>query len=209
MPAEAPPSSAARASSSGAARTAASPARRAAGAAVARHDERRFDGFPCMVALPFADRNLEQIYQSERLSFGASSVLLREMVENVAKMHEKGLVHGDIKPGNILIDSQGRARVADFGVARTVSSTLGAGKRSSIGGGGARGTPGYMAPEVLRGASPEKPSDVFSFAMLVSMLLTGDAPFGHLLNPTLNANPGQIILGATQITRDNRKLLFL
>ena len=67
-------------------------------AAVARHDDRRFDGFPCMVALPFADRNLEQIYQSERLSFGASSVLLREMVENVAKMHEKGLVHGDIKP---------------------------------------------------------------------------------------------------------------
>ena len=67
-------------------------------AAVARHDDRRFDGFPCMVALPFADRNLEQIYQSERLSFGASTVLLREMVENVAKMHEKGLVHGDIKP---------------------------------------------------------------------------------------------------------------
>ena len=67
-------------------------------AAVARHDDRRFDGFPCMVALPFADRNLEQIYQSERLSFGASSVLLREIVENVAKMHEKGLVHGDIKP---------------------------------------------------------------------------------------------------------------
>ena len=103
--------------------------------------------------------------------------------EALAYLHYKRVVHGDIKPGNILIDSQGRARVADFGVARTVSSTLGASKRSSIGGGGARGTPGYMAPEVLRGASPKKPSDVFSFAMLVSMLLTGDAPFGHLQDP--------------------------
>jgi len=78
--------------------------------------------------------------------------------------HEAGVIHRDLKPSNILVDSSGRARVMDFGIA----ARLGDGHDSSI-----VGTPGYMSPEAARGEAPSPGMDVFAAGAMLGEMLTG------------------------------------
>ncbi len=79
--------------------------------------------------------------------------------------HESGIVHRDLKPSNILIDTSGRARVMDFGIAvKTNDSTQ---KNQIV------GTPGYLSPEAAEGLAPTPAMDVFSTALVLAELLVG------------------------------------
>ncbi len=79
-----------------------------------------------------------------------------QVADALGAVHEAGIVHGDIKPGNVLITDDGVAKITDFGVSRATWDT------TSTGGGTVAGTPGYFAPEVARGGDPTPASDVFS-----------------------------------------------
>ncbi|GAA4858150.1 protein kinase domain-containing protein [Actinomycetospora straminea] len=79
-----------------------------------------------------------------------------QVADALGAVHEAGIVHGDIKPGNVLITDDGVAKITDFGVSRASWDT------TSTGGGMVAGTPGYFAPEVARGGDPSPASDVFS-----------------------------------------------
>lgn len=89
----------------------------------------------------------------------------REAGAGLAAGHAAGVVHGDFKPANVLIDGAGRARVGDFGLARVgeLRSPPGA----------PTGTPGFMAPEVEAGAPPEAASDQYSFCRALASALEG------------------------------------
>ncbi len=99
--------------------------------------------------------------------------------------HEAGLVHGDFKPGNVLLGADGRAKVVDFGLARRHGTAIAAtGTASAVPlsdvrtvDGLVRGTPAYMAPEQLRGGALDARTDVFAFCVALWWALMGHHPF--------------------------------
>jgi serine/threonine protein kinase len=93
-------------------------------------------------------------------------------------VHEKGVVHGDIKPGNVLVTTSGIAKLTDFGVSRTVWGEI-----TLTSTGPVMGTPAYLAPEVMDGRQPTSASDVFSLGATLFAAVEGDPPFGSGENP--------------------------
>ncbi len=100
--------------------------------------------------------------------------LVLEVAEAIHHAHQRGVLHRDIKPGNVLIDSEGRAHVADFGLAKVAGRNMGA-TRS----GGIVGSPSYMAPEQAAGnrAAISTATDVYGIGSVLYALLAGRPPF--------------------------------
>jgi len=94
-----------------------------------------------------------------------------QMAEGLHKAHQAGIVHRDLKPSNILVDSDGRARILDFGLA----TLRGAEKLTQTG--STLGTAHYMSPEQAQGQQVGPESDVFSFGSLLYEMLSGHLPF--------------------------------
>jgi len=107
----------------------------------------------------------------------------------LAAAHRAGIVHGDFKPQNVLIDGEGRARVADFGLARPIAMVPARPTRELA------GTPAYMAPELLDGAGADTRSDQFSFCVALYQALCGRLPFSgadpRALRDAMRASPSR------------------
>jgi len=122
------------------------------------------------------------IEEAERgLSLDRLLDLAMQMVDAVRAAHERGVIHRDVKPGNMMITGEGRLKVLDFGMAKpakqpSVSSTDTT--RETISQGGSlEGTLPYMAPEQVRGQPPDHRSDLFSLGVVLYEMATGVRPF--------------------------------
>jgi len=146
------------------------------------HEVATLDGMPVIVSDFIEGTPLREVLRQRRLSFRETAALMADMAEAVDYAHTMGLVHRDLKPGNILIETPNeegaagplRAWVVDFGLALReeveVTLTLD---------GQIIGTPAYMSPEQAAGQSHrvDGRSDVYSLGVIFYELLTGELPF--------------------------------
>ena len=124
------------------------------------------------VVMEFVDGStLSQLASGQRLSEDLAIHYGRQIAGALAYAHEHNVIHCDVKPGNVMITTGGAVKVLDFGIARQIES-----KRATTTG-SIKGTPPYMAPEVLLGAPASKQSDVFGLGVLMYELLAGRRPY--------------------------------
>jgi serine/threonine-protein kinase len=107
----------------------------------------------------------------EALSIG------RQVAEAVSAAHEKGVVHRDLKPGNIKLTPEGKVKVLDFGLAKAVIGQASEKPTTVTQPGRVIGTPAYMSPEQACGKPTDKRSDIWSFGCIMYEMLTGHPPF--------------------------------
>ncbi len=130
------------------------------------------------LALEYVEgQTLRALMRETKLAPERVAELIRCVVEALNYAHAQGVIHRDIKPENLLIDGEGRVRIADFGLARL---TLEGDRELSITGTGhALGTPHYMAPEQLEAPEAvDERCDLFAIGVLWFELLTGSLPLG-------------------------------
>jgi len=126
--------------------------------------------------------NLRQLERSRRLSPEEAFAIVPKICEALQFAHDEGIVHRDIKPENILVDSKGRVKIADFGIAKLV------GRKEDITLTGAQhtlGTPHYMAPEQID--TPTKVdhrADIYALGVVFYEMLTGELPMGRFEPPS-------------------------
>jgi len=111
------------------------------------------------------------IRRSRQLVVGTAIFIAKQICEGLAEAHRAGVVHRDLKPGNIMIDREGNAKIMDFGIARSISV------KGITGAGVMIGTPEYMSPEQVEGKEVDKRSDIYSLGIVLYEMLTGQVPF--------------------------------
>lgn len=117
----------------------------------------------------------------DRLPGREIASIASQIADAIDYAHSRGVIHRDIKPGNILFesDSFGRIALCDFGIA----AILGAVERDVTAVGEFTGSPGYLAPELLREGSPGYESDIYSFGIVVFEMIAGTLPFDEYQHP--------------------------
>ncbi|MBV9949027.1 MAG: serine/threonine protein kinase [Myxococcales bacterium] len=122
---------------------------------------------------------------TNRITIRGALAIVQQIAEGLAELHSRGVVHGDLKPENVMLTEQGAVTLLDFGLARRHSvpdAGANRGGRSaapaSRSASGFSGTPGYMAPERFDGRPLDPRVDVFALGAVVCELLAGTTPFG-------------------------------
>jgi serine/threonine-protein kinase len=139
---------------------------------VALYDYGDSEGRPFMVLECLAGGSLEERLADDRpVADDETRRIAGDVAAGLAHAHERGLVHRDLKPANILFDTEGRAKIADFGIARM----RGTGTLTETG--TVLGTASYLSPEQAAGEPAGPASDVYSFGVILFRLLTGRLPF--------------------------------
>jgi hypothetical protein len=111
-----------------------------------------------------------------------------QVCEALAFAHQRGVVHGDVKPANVLVEPSGTVKLGDFGTARLVDAPA----RGLV-----AGTRAYMAPEALDGAPPDPRMDVFALGVVLHEMLTGSRPRDG--RPSVNGRLGKVLERALAI----------
>ncbi|WP_414937951.1 protein kinase domain-containing protein [Amycolatopsis sp. cmx-11-51] len=134
-------------------------------------------GDPCLVMEYLNGPSLSAIISDEgTLPLGRVAKIGEQVASALVAAHRAGIVHRDVKPGNILIDESGTAKITDFGISRA------AGDMTLTQTGLIGGTPAYLAPELARGSDPVPSSDVFALGATLYQAIEGQTPYGNSSN---------------------------
>jgi len=122
------------------------------------------------LVMEFVDgQPLDRILEKGTVPFPRACAWIGDIAAALGVAHRKGVIHGDVKPANILVTADGKVKLSDFGMARLASR--------DTAGGPLLGTPAYWCPEQIMGRPQDARSDIFSLGGVLYELLTGESPF--------------------------------
>jgi WD40 repeat protein/predicted Ser/Thr protein kinase len=136
------------------------------------HQVGELDGEPCIVMELIAGPTLAELVREHPLAPRVAARYLRLVAEAIAHAHAEGVLHRDLKPANILLDDRDQPRVTDFGLARQLDTPSDLTRTGEL-----LGSPGYLAPEQIRGESSGAPADLYALGAVLYQLLTARPPF--------------------------------
>lgn len=116
-------------------------------------------------------QDLASILEERKFTPEETVKILRQVCAALEAAHQEGVIHRDLKPQNIMIESTGRVVVMDFGLARSMEAT------GMTQAGALMGTPAYMSPEQAKGMPADERSDIFAVGIIFYQMLTGEVPF--------------------------------
>ena len=150
---------------------------------VAVHDFGQTDGLYYFL-MEFVDGvNLRRLLDTGKLAPEAALAIVPQICEALQYAHDHGVVHRDIKPENVLLDKEGRVKIADFGIAKLVGRE--AKDLSLTGEGQIVGTPQYMAPEQIEHPlQVDHRADLYALGVVFYQMLTGELPLGRFAPPS-------------------------
>jgi TolB-like protein/tRNA A-37 threonylcarbamoyl transferase component Bud32/Flp pilus assembly protein TadD len=168
------------------------------------HEVGERDG-SCYFSMKFIEGGqLDEVVRRTPMSIRQAAELIARVARTVYYAHEHGILHRDIKPGNILLDAKGEPHLTDFGLARLVESESSVTQTLDV-----LGTPSYMAPEQAVGnnAAVSNATDVYGLGAVLYQLLTGQPPFAggatyETIKLLLDTEPRQPRLLNPKIDRD-------
>jgi serine/threonine protein kinase, bacterial len=129
------------------------------------------DGLPWLAMPLLRGGSLATVLRSGALEPVATARLAEDLAGGLDALHRAGIVHRDVKPSNVLLDEEGVAHLADFGLAKGTDWTL------LTQGGELLGTPHYVAPELISGADAGPASDIYALGCVLWEASTGAPPF--------------------------------
>jgi serine/threonine protein kinase len=143
-------------------------------------------GIPFLVMEYVAGKTLEDHLDPSVLPLQRACAWAADLAGALALAHRAGIIHGDVKPGNILVTAENKVKLGDFGIARFASQSSGSGNL--------RGTPAYLAPEQIQGEPQDPRSDQFALGIVLYQMVCGVKPFdgsslGAVCAQILNAEP--------------------
>jgi tRNA A-37 threonylcarbamoyl transferase component Bud32 len=150
---------------------------------VAVHDFGESDGLYYLIMEYVDGANLRHVLQEGRMKPAEALAVIPQICDALQYAHEEGVVHRDIKPENILLDSKGRVKIADFGLAKLLNRPRAA--FTLTGSQQVMGTLDYMAPEQrLRPQEVDHRADIYSLGVVFYEMLTGELPLGRFEPPS-------------------------
>ncbi|MFK7910102.1 MAG: protein kinase, partial [Akkermansiaceae bacterium] len=146
-------------------------------------------GSLCYLLMEYVDGvNLRQAMQAGKFTPAESLATVEDICSALKFAHEEGILHRDIKPENVLIDSKGRVKIADFGIAKLVGENNQADVTLTMQG-SVLGSPHYMAPEQIETPGDvDQRADIYSLGVVFYELLTGELPIGRFALPSEKAS---------------------
>lgn len=179
------------------------------------------DGDISYIVLEYVEGStLKELIKSEgQMSPKVAVNIACQVLDALSHAHQKGIIHRDVKPQNVIITPRGKAKLTDFGIARDVAATT----RTFAGSNTVMGSVHYLSPEQARGENVTAASDIYSCAIMLYEMLTGQVPFGgdnsvaialkHLqedvvppseLNPKVSSALSDVILKAASKEAEGR-----
>ena len=161
------------------------------------------DGRPFYAMELVEGRTLERVVADEGpMPIGRAVDVLVQIARGLAAVHAAGLVHRDVKPGNVLVTADGRVKLTDFGLSKSLGGVSG---RTEVG--SVLGTPDYMSPEQCRGEPIDAGTDIYSLGLTAYVLFSGAKPWsgstlGALLDQQMNAPLPSIVAKRPELPAD-------
>ncbi|MBC3916865.1 protein kinase [Undibacterium sp. CY18W] len=118
---------------------------------------------------------LKQLLQQEKVSEQQAINIINQVAEAMQEAHASGLIHGDLKPSNLMVEPDGRVRILDFGLASQADVQA----TTSLSQVDPQGTIAYMAPERMMGAAANAQSDIYALGVILYEIISGTRPFAN------------------------------